>query len=115
MSSKNLQQRLIDMLDRIEEIESFVKGRSEEDLLSDTMLLRAVERNLEIVGEIVRYIPDDVRNKYSDIEWSQIFGMRNIIAHGYDGLSEETMWISIHEDFPRLKATLKIMMEEGEP
>lgn len=62
----------------------------------------AVARNLEVIGEAVRQLPDGFKNTHPDIPWSQIGGMRNRIVHEYFRLDMKIIWQIVHEDLPDL-------------
>lgn len=60
-------------------------------------------RWLEIIGEAAKYIPDDIKIKYSNIPWREMAGMRDIAAHDYDDINTEEIWNIIKNDIPTLK------------
>jgi len=62
-----------------------------------------VTRWLEIIGEAAKYIPDDIKIKYSNIPWREMAGMRDIAAHDYDDINTEEIWNIIKNDIPTLK------------
>lgn len=78
-----------------------------EDLRGDHMRLDAVLRNVEIIGEAARHIPDDVAKRYPGIDWANARAMRNILAHGYAIVSFEIVWRTIIKDIPPLEAALR--------
>jgi len=73
------------------------------------MLRNAVERNLEILGEAARCISQHTRDRYPDIPWSSIIGLRNIIAHEYGELRAEKIWGIGVNRLPELRARLEDM------
>jgi len=80
-----------------------------EDYVSDTKTKRAVERNLEIIGEAVNRI----LRKDSDFQIEhakQIVGTRNRIIHGYDKISDELIWSIIIDHLPKLKEEVKVLL-----
>ncbi len=60
-------------------------------------------RRLEIIGEAVKNIPQEVRDKYSDIPWKRIAGMRDVLIHGYFEVNLERTWKVVKEDLTDLK------------
>lgn len=77
--------------------------------LGDAKTIDAVARNLEIIGEAVRQLPDGFKSTHPDIPWSQIAGMRNRIVHEYFRLDLEIIWQIVHEDLPDLGSRIAIL------
>jgi uncharacterized protein with HEPN domain len=73
----------------------------------------AVIRNLEIMGEAVKHIPKRVKEKYPDIDWKAMAGMRNILAHEYFGVRMGIIWKTIWERLPDLRHRMEEILEEG--
>src|SRR5688500_17877721 len=82
-------------LQSIDDIEHYVFNLSQEEFLRDRMCIHATERNLEIIGEAVNRIPDQIKNLYPHIPWADIYGMRNILSHGYDTVDSKTIWETV--------------------
>jgi uncharacterized protein with HEPN domain len=80
--------------------------------VNDDLHFDAVLRNLEIIGEAVKNIPDETRRKYPQIKWRKIAGFRDVIAHGYFGVNDETVWDIVENEIPVLLATAKTMLGE---
>lgn len=74
----------------------------------------AVIRAVEIVGEAAKNIPEEVRNKYSQIPWKKMAGMRDKIIHEYFGVRLEQVWETIKKDFSYLKPLFEKMLKELE-
>ena len=66
-----------------------------------------IQRNIEIIGEAARWLPQDIKDRYEYIEWSAIIGMRNIIAHQYFGIDIDIIWTTLKTDFLILKTQLE--------
>ena len=62
----------------------------------------ATVRNLELIGEAARHIPDEIRTEYSDIPWRQMVATRNQLIHGYLGIDNDILWNIIKQDIPAL-------------
>lgn len=108
MSKNDIWQFRIDhILNAINEINEFVNEMDFESFMSDPKTLRAVERNIEIIGEASSKISDDVRQRYPDIPWSGMKGMRNAISHGYDQVEYESVWDVVKLRLPDLKIKLE--------
>ena len=70
------------------------------------MTIDAVVRNLEVLGEAARQMPEDFVAKHPEVPWRTIAGLRNRIVHDYFGLDLEIIWQIISQDLPPLKAQL---------
>jgi len=98
---------LFDILDAIRGIELLLAGKSFEDYQSSFGSQRAVERCLEIVSEAVRYIPDDMRARASEIPWLTIEVFGNKTRHEYQSISARRIWRVAVEDIPPLKTVIR--------
>ncbi len=83
---------LDDILDAIERIQHYTKGLDETGFGMDTKTQDVVIRNLQVICEAARLLPENVRNQAMDIEWRKIAGMRNILIHEYFGISSVIIW-----------------------
>jgi uncharacterized protein with HEPN domain len=74
---------------------------------ADNKTVDAVIRNFEIIGEAAGYIPFEVQEKYPELGWLEMRGMRNILAHEYFGISLPIIWHAIKNDLPALAEGLR--------
>lgn len=103
---------LYDILQSIKEIDSFYDNKPKKyaDCLTDIKTRRAVERNIEIIGEAVNRILK--KDKHFKLEHAQkIIGTRNRIAHGYDKISDELIWSIVINNLPKLKEEVDNLLE----
>ena len=103
---------LYDILQSIKEIDSFYDNKPKKyaDCLNDIKTRRAVERNIEIIGEAVNRILK--KDKHFKLEHAQkIIGTRNRIAHGYDKISDELIWSIVINNLPKLKEEVDNLLE----
>ena len=105
---------LEDILESIEKIEEYTANIDEEDFYENTIIQDAVLRRLEIIGEAVKNIPDDFREKYPDIPWRQIAGMRDVLIHAYFGVNLRRVWKVAVENIPDLKFKIVRILSEME-
>ncbi len=93
---------LDDMIEAIESIIEFSKGMTRDEFFRDKKSRDATLRNLEILGEASKKIPEPIRNAAPEIPWRRITGLRDILAHNYFGLDEGILWDVVTREVPRL-------------
>ncbi len=98
---------LKDILDSISKIEKYTKGLSFEELKNNEMVLDAVIRNFEIIGEAAKNIPKDIKGKYPDVEWKEAAGFRDVLIHDYFGIDLEAVRDTIKNNLPSLRKHVK--------
>ena len=98
---------LDDIQKSIDKLEKYTSKITFDDFCKNEMLVDAVIRNLEIIGEASKFVPDEIKEKHSDIPWRAIVGLRNVLIHEYFGLDLENIWKIIVEDIPSLKNKIK--------
>ena len=82
-------QRLLHILESIEEIEKYTAGSNLEVFLQNSMMKFASVKQIEIIGEAANYISEETKNKFSDIQWRQITGLRHVLVHEYFGVDSK--------------------------
>lgn len=104
---------LYDILQSINEIESYYDNRPRifAEYVSDIKTKRAIERDLEIIGEAVnRILKKDKSFKLDNAK--RIIGTRNRIIHGYDKISDDLVWSVVINHLPKLKKEVEDLLEE---
>ena len=92
-----------DILTSIKNIEEFSKGLDKEKFSKDNLRQSAIIRQLEIIGEAVKNIPNLFREKYPKIAWKDIAGFRDVLSHAYFGVNLDRVWNIVEFDLPKLK------------
>jgi len=92
----------------------FVQGLSREHLDMDEKLALALTRLLEIVGEAGAQVSSEMKNRYPDIPWNKIIGMRNKLIHGYFDVNLDMLWQTIMDDLPPLVEQLQEVLKKIE-
>lgn len=92
-----------DVMASISKIKFYTKGFSKRKFLDDQKTIDAVVRNLEIIGEAIKNIPEKIRHRYPEVEWKKISGLRDILAHEYFGIDTEIIWDIIRNKVPELE------------
>ena len=100
-----------DILDAMEAIEEFIKGKDLKDLLEDEKTLSAVLWKLTLIGEAAKHIPQDLRKRWPEIPWKEMAGMKDRIVHAYFGIDRQLLWETITVHIPRIKPALWAMLE----
>jgi uncharacterized protein with HEPN domain len=95
--------RLKHILEAISEIQSYTKNTDLEEFARNSMKKYATIKQLEIIGEAANHISKAIKEEYSEIEWREIIGLRNILIHEYFGVDENVVWGIVTKDIPRLK------------
>ena len=103
---------LDDIIEATKRIEKYIKGLTLEKFKKDNLIIDGVVRNLEIIGEAVKNIPADVKDKNPDIEWKKIAGLRDILAHEYFGIDIEILWDIVENKLPDLKKEISRLLKE---
>ncbi len=103
--------RLQHMLDAGQEALAFAGNHERDDLYRDRMLLLALVKCIEIIGEAAGKVSDDVRADAPDIPWPNIVAMRNRLIHGYFDINPDIVWRTVDEEIPRLIVPLKRLLE----
>ncbi|HMA91089.1 MAG TPA: DUF86 domain-containing protein [Polyangiaceae bacterium] len=106
--SRSWSMYLDDMIEAIENVVEFSKEMRDE-FFRDKKSRDATLRNLEILGEAAKKIPEDVRGAATEIPWRRIAGLRDLLAHDYFGLDEGILWDVVTNDAPALLLPLKAL------
>ena len=96
-----------DMLTAIGRIERYIQGKDHAAFIQDEMVIDAVVRNLEVLGEAARQLPEEFTTKHPEVPWRLVSGLRNRIVHDYFGLDIEIIWQIISRDLQPLKFQLQ--------
>jgi uncharacterized protein with HEPN domain len=100
-----------DVLESLTRIGNYTENMDFEDFRADRKTIDAVVRNFEIIGEASRSIPNEIKEKYENVDWKGIIGLRNRIAHEYFGISTTIIWHILKEELPPLKPIMEQILE----
>lgn len=102
-----------DILERIELIEEFVQpGR--EAFSQSRLIQEAVVRSFEVLGEAIRNVSKELRDKHPEVPWQKVSGFRNFLIHVYWSVDIDRVWEIIHTDLPPLKPQIEAILRELE-
>ncbi len=113
MSPRSWRIRLQDMLKAIDEVAALVSHPDFESFRKDRAAILASLTCIHILGEASNHIPQEIKQKYPELPWSQIRGMRNRIAHEYFEIDESIVWTTCKIDFPKLRPLLVKVLDSS--
>ncbi len=104
---------LEDMLASMLKIQQYIKGMEFEGFTTNNLVIDAVIRNFEIIGEAAKMVPKKIQAKYPQIPWKQMYGLRNLIAHEYFGIDYELIWKIAANSLPQNLKDMEEIVKGG--
>ena len=115
LPEERIRRTLEQMAQAARDIAEFIADADPDKFESDKLLRSAVERQIEVLGEGARRIPDEFRALHPDIAWRAIAGQRNVLAHEYDDIRIDVIWKVASIDTPALLDKLDKLLAEDLP
>jgi uncharacterized protein with HEPN domain len=112
MSKRDWKLLFEDMLESVKRIEKYTEKVGREEFSENQMIIDAVVRNIEIIGEASKNVPDEIQEKFSEIPWKKLNGIRNRIVHAYFGVDTSIIWFIIENELSILKKSIAMALEE---
>lgn len=104
MPSKNPAQRLADIVDNVDVIQTFTAGLDLQAFRADRKTVYAVVRALEIISEASRRLTDDLRQRHPEIDWMAVAAAGNVYRHEYEAVDEALLWHTVQHDLSALRS-----------
>ncbi len=108
-NERNYQVFINDILEASQSISEYTKNYDFIKFSNDKKTIDAVIRNFEIIGEAAKKIPPNIREKYPNLHWKGMAGMRDKLIHEYFGINIEIIWETIEKEIPKI---IRILQEE---
>jgi uncharacterized protein with HEPN domain len=93
---------LEDMRASCQKVINYTHGLSRQEFLANTLIYDATLRNIEIIGEAAKHVPDSIRQQFPHVEWRKLTGMRDVVIHAYFGIDDNITWDVIQNKIPEL-------------
>jgi len=103
---------LEDIQNAMTRISEYIDGYTFDEFKKDYKTVDAVIRNFEIIGEASKNIPDEIKEKYYDVPWDEMYLLRNKVSHEYFGITMKRIWDAARKDLPKLKKQIAQLLEK---
>jgi len=110
---RDYQMQIEDMLVAVKRIKAYTQGMSYDEFNADTKTQDAVVRNLEVIGEAARLLPEEVKCKATRVDWRKIIGLRNVLIHEYFGVSLPIIWDVIINKLDELEVECNTLAQDN--
>jgi uncharacterized protein with HEPN domain len=111
---RSQRQYIQDILEAMEAAEEFVDGVSREELEENLQKKFALQRAFEVIGEATKQLGEPIRERYPEVPWDDMAGMRDVIIDKYFAVEREVVWNTIHDRFPEIKPYLQRVLSDLE-
>jgi len=107
---REYRQHIDDIIESVTYIKEYVVGMGFDEFVADRKTRDAVIRNLEIIGEAAKALPDEIKQKANSIEWHKIVALRNILIHEYFGVNIKLVWDVVKNKLEELETECKSLL-----
>jgi uncharacterized protein with HEPN domain len=109
---RNFKLYLEDMLVAMSRIEEYIEGYDFIRFKQNYLIVDAVIRNFEVIGEAAKNIPDSIKNENTDVPWKKMYSLRNTISHEYFGIDYEIIWEIAANQLPNNKNQIEQIIKQ---
>jgi uncharacterized protein with HEPN domain len=99
-------------VDCIKRIKEYTDSQELDDFLENRMTIDAVVRNIEIIGEATKHVPEKIKEKYPSIPWIRVQNMRNVVVHKYWGVDTDVLWDIIQHKLDELEEQIQDVLSK---
>ena len=103
---------LEDILASLQKVKAYTDGLSLPVFLQDDKTFDAVVRNLEVIGEAAKHLPNEARKSIPGVDWKKIAGLRDILIHEYFGIDGEIVWDIVQHKLPALERAVRHLLDD---
>ena len=111
MPPRDWRNRLLDIVEASERIDRYTAGMDIDTFTANELVADGVTRNLSIIGEAVRHVPEGLQVRFPDVPWRLIGDMRNVLTQDYPAVDLEVVWQTIRDDLPPTIARIRDILE----
>jgi uncharacterized protein with HEPN domain len=112
MSKRDHRVTLRQIIESVQRAQALCAGKSAAQIEASWRDALAFERTMEVLGEAVKRLPDELTQRYPQVPWRLVAGMRDKISHGYDTVDYQLLWDAVQSDLPALSATADTMLRD---
>lgn len=103
---------LEDILQAARRILDYTQGMDAASIAEDSRTFDAIVRNLIVIGEAAKRVPEDSRRRASGIEWRKLCGLRDVLVHDYQEIDVAIVWDIVRSRIPGIASTVERLLRE---